>query len=527
MSPTLSEMQGKNYDVVVIGAGINGAATAFELASAGYQVLLVEKHDIAAGASSRSSRMLHCGLRYFETPNPVRTFARYPSRFINAMKMARASMQARKEIVETAPGSVKPFTMCFPLYRGSGIKGWHLDRGFGFLRALGGANPPLDYRKITKNFEADLPFARDLRDRDRLSAIATYREYVFDWPERFCVDAVLAAEQQGADVLTFCPARLGARTKDGKWRVELSGRDGQATVHCKLVLNMTGSWIDEVNGVHIDNDTTFPLIRGTKGAHIVVRLPSAYDGFGIATINRNGMPFYCLPSHDDYFYFGPTETPFEGDARNVSASNADIDFLLDEANYMLPALKLKRSDVAFTWAGVRPLTFDRREHMGRRSREIRELSDRGLPNVFAMTAGPLMTHRSAAREMLQRVSAVLKVPDKPKTLTPSYRISNAPCVSGDPISSDKLDECVRNSIANEHARDLKGILYTRTGIAWRGHLERSLVQRAANSAARLLKWHDERKRREVDEFLDYQRTVFRNATTNLAQDANVQSKMGK
>ena len=95
MPPKLTEMQGTDYDVVVIGAGINGASAARELASAGYSVLLVDKQDFASGASSRSSRILHCGLRYFETPNPLRTFVFHPLRLAGAVRMARAGMEAR------------------------------------------------------------------------------------------------------------------------------------------------------------------------------------------------------------------------------------------------------------------------------------------------------------------------------------------------------------------------------------------------------------------------------------------------
>ncbi|ORE95097.1 FAD-dependent oxidoreductase [Aurantimonas sp. 22II-16-19i] len=516
MQHELADIAGSQWDVVVIGAGINGAATARELTMAGYSVLLCEKGDFAGGASGRSSRMLHCGLRYFEAEAPVRAFGLHPRRLLQAMTMARAGMEARHEIATTAPEAVTPFTMCFPVYPESPVRPWHLDAGLALLKTLGPSEPPLEYRRITADFEARLPFAKDLRDRDRLQSIATYREYVFDWPDRFCVDAALEAEAGGATVLNFCSARLVERGPAGLWEIALEARDGStATVGARLVFNMAGTWIDGVNA-GAGEGSTLPrrLIRGTKGSHVMVRLPEAYRGYGIATLHRQGMPFYCLPSHDDFFYFGPTETPFEGDAGDISATEADIDFLLGEANFLLPGLGLTRNDVVLTWAGVRPLTFDADQPMGRRSREIHDLSADGLPGVLAMTAGPVMSHRSAARTMRERAEAMLGRPSRAVVREPApWRITkHAPRLSEAEPSGNLRRAALRRAVSDEHARDLKGILYTRTALAWRRHLARHEVEDAAASVADLLAWTPEQSAEAVDHFLAYQRTVFRAGT---------------
>ena len=525
MPPKLTEMQGRDYDVVVIGAGINGASAARELASAGYSVLLVDKSDFAAGASSRSSRILHCGLRYFETPNPVRTFALNPLRFAGALAMARAGMEARAELVERAPERCKPFTMCFPVYPESPVRDWHLDLGFRILRRLGPPEPPLAYRRLTKDFETHLPFASHLRDRQRLQSIATYREYIMDWPDRLCVDAALEAEDNGADIRLFCEANI-VRRDDNGWLVELADHDRGETadIHAAVVLNMAGTWIDEVNAVAATGEAP-RLIRGTKGAHIAVRLPESYRGYGIATINRSGMPFYCLPSHDDCFYFGPTETIFDGDATDVAATDEDIDFLLGEANHMLPGLGLTRRHVEFTWAGVRPLTFDAQQPMGRRTREVHDLASAGRPGIFAMTAGPVMTHLSAGREMRRAVEKHLK-PTRPAV---PRRVSTPHCRGTEFGVSKPLAEgrqaAFRRAVSAEHARDLKGILYTRTGLAWRRHLDRREVEEVATSVADLAGWSPERTTGEVDRFIRYQKTVFRTASDPVPLTATT-STMG-
>ncbi|MGL5733726.1 MAG: FAD-dependent oxidoreductase, partial [Beijerinckiaceae bacterium] len=445
------------FDVAVVGGGINGTSAARELSAAGYHVLLVEKSDLANGASSRSSRILHCGLRYFETRHPMRTFARSPSRFLGAVRMAKAAMESREELARLRPERCKPFTMCFPLYANDDIRGWHLDLGLALLHRLAPSGPPLDYRRIRRGLDQTLPFASDLRDRGQLKSIATYREYMIDWPDRICVDYALEAERNGAALRLFTKATLRERNADGEWVIDLTEQDGstdQATA--AVVLNLAGTWIDGV--APAGRASNRPLVRGTKGAHIVVRLPERYKGFGLATLHRGGMPFYCLPLEDDWYYFGPTETPFDDDADSARTTGDDIDFLLGEANHLLPGLSLQRNDVAFTWAGVRPLTFDQDQPMGRRTREIHDLTDRGLPGVLAMTAGPVQSHMSAARELREAVGKMLP-PSRMAPVMPPAPSASSPAPSG---SKPDERENYRKAVREEHARDLRGILYTRT-----------------------------------------------------------------
>jgi len=505
------------FDVVIVGAGINGTAAARELAAARYKVLLVEQGDFGCGASSRSSRILHCGLRYFETATPIRTFAGSPRRLQQALGMAKAAMMAREELVMLAPSRCRPCTMCFPLYDDNAIRGWHLDLGLFALKHLGSTKLPLDYRRPKARKNHLVPFQSDLRDREKLHSIAMYREYLIDWPDRLCVEAALEAERSGAEIRLFTKATLQQRDEENHWIVDLHGLDGTSQVRAPVVLNMAGSWIDEVMAAPMEKNIDardHRLVSGTKGAHFVVRLPERYQGFGITTLNRIGMPLYCLPLRDDLYTIGPTETPFEGDARDVFASDEDIRFLLNEANHLLPGLGLKREQIEFSWAGVRPLTYDKTQPMGGRHRKIHNLASKGFSGILAMTAGPVMSHRSAGRELLGAVQKIIEIPSSEnKTAAPVARDGGAPILL--PNKNPDIAP-LRAAVLYEHARDLSGILYTRTGRGWGEHLDEEALRPIAESVADLLDWDETEVSRQVALFLKRQSTLFRSGKSMTA-----------
>lgn len=467
------------YDALVIGGGVNGTAALVEMARAGYSVALAERGDLADGASGRSSRMLHCGLRYFETPDPIRDFGAHPGRFLKALGMAREAMRARAELAEDPKVATRPITLCFPLWRGGGLPRWQVRTGLGLLAAMNPGGPPLEPRMLGAGAARAHPIGRHLREPERLIGMATFREYLFGHPERICVDAALEAEALGARLFLGTAARIEGRDGNGLWRVSLDGR-GEALA--RVVLNMAGASADDVGN--------FPrrLVRGTKGAHIVIRLPEGWDDLGVAALHRGGHPFYGLPLGRDRFYFGPTETPFDGDPRDVHCTAEDMDFLLAEANYLLPGLGFSRRDVVQTWAGVRPLTFDPARPMGARERTLHEPEK----NLLALTAGPVMTHRSAGRTAARAVTD---------------RIGPAPGAPSADAQRPEADPVVR-AVRHEHASDLAGILIQRTGMIWTGLRPRDELEEIAARVAPDLGWDARQQARAVDDFLVLQEHRF-------------------
>lgn len=502
----MTELDGCVFDVVIVGGGIVGSSSAREAAAAGFSVLLVEKDDFASGSTSRSSRLLHCGLRYFEAPDPVRYFSRHPGRFLTSLSMARAAMRERREMVLTAPQRVRPLDFFFPIYDDGPYKPWQTDLAFGLLKRLAPNDVPLNYRRLKRDVALQQPIVAALGRPDRLRAAAQFTEYQFDWPERICIDAILDAEALGATVLNYTHATLGD-AQQGLRKVLLERSDGsKAHVSARRVMTMAGIWIDSILGA--SSAKVQRRVFGTKGAHIVIRLPDRYRGQGITTINSNGEPFYCIPWHDLH-YIGPTETTYEGDLNDIHVDVGDLEFLLSETAALFPGLGVTRGDVLSTWAGVRPLTYDPEHPKGNRSRILHDLSKDGLSGVHAMTAAPIMSHRDAGREVAAILRASLTPEGKVTDLSYAPRLpkkgANSPSIA--PGICYTLSD-VRHAAQHEHAKTLMGVLYRRSGAGLRHVFDDDEVVTVARVMGDELGWSDSKIGAEIERFKEQIHRLF-------------------
>lgn len=504
MRPSISTLDGRRFDVVVIGAGVNGASAAQRLAGAGYSTLLVDKGDFCSGSSSRSSRLLHCGLRYLAPGGSMWDFALHPSRLKTALTMARQAMLSRRQFVQTAPERVRALNFHFPIWRGGVYAGWQVELAMRLLEGLAPSDVPLQRRRLTPQEAARTPLVRDLRDFDRLESVAAFTEYQFDWPERIAMDAALDAERLGATIRNYTPVAGMSRSGDG-WRVSLADAlapTESAVVEAGVVLNMTGVWIDRVN--RAAEPKARRKITGTKGVHIVVQLPPECADNGVATLNRDLEGLYCVPWRGMH-YFGPTETLFEGDPDDIRPTEPEIEWLIGEANHLLPALNLKRKDVFYAWAGVRPLTYDPALPKGKRSRELHDLAEEGMPNVFALTAGPVMTHRSAGLEVLAAVKRRLAPSGAAQEVSHRPRLFPAEQNSPPLLTEDtraKLSD-LKFAIAHEQPTNLVDLLFRRVGAGWTRDMASEAAPLAATIMGEALGWSDERASREVEAYRAY------------------------
>ena len=501
---SLASLDGHDFDVAVIGAGVIGASAAQHLAAAGYDVLLVDEGDFASGSSSRSTRLQHCGLRYLAPGKSMAEFFLHPSRLATALRMARQAMQSRAQFVRTTPERVRAMTVGFPIWRGGRYSPWQVNLAFRLLEKLGPKDVPLDYRRLRPAEAAADPLLRKLRDHERLIEVAQFREYEFEWPERIAVDAVLDAARMGATVRNYTRCVGLAREGEG-WRVRLQDARApaeQAEIGAKMLVNAAGIWIDRVNAQA--GGGARRKITGTKGVHIMVRLPPECRDRGIATLNRLDEGLYCVPWRGIH-YFGPTETLYEGDIDDIQPEEEEIRFLLDEANHLLPSLRLTRQDVLFAWAGVRPLTYNPDLPMGNRSRELHDLGREGMPGALAMTAGPVMTHRGAGQEIAAAVRRRLAPSRAPQPL--SYAARRFPENQNSPPLLDDYTDIkladLRHAAANEQVTDLVDLLFRRVGAGWTAGMAAAEAERAAEAVADIMDWDAAERQAQVQRYHAY------------------------
>jgi glycerol-3-phosphate dehydrogenase len=512
---SLETLTGRTFDVIVVGGGVVGASAAQHLSAEGYAVLLVDKGDFGSGSSSRSGRSLHCGLRYMEPGeglpyiasggSPVLKFLANPKSFLAGCRRAKDAMTCRAQLVRTMRARLSQEKFYVPTWKGGKYKPWHLSAAFAILERLGPKDVPLDVRRYKRSAFMDQPMVRYLRDADKLDGLTSFREYRFEWPERICIDTVLDAERLGAVVRNHTPVQGLAREADGDWVVTLgdsvgadgTGEPGTAIVRAPLILNTAGMWIDRVNSLATEGAKR--RVTGTKGSHVMIKLPEECRGHGIIAEFRDGLPFYIYPWRDMH-YIGPTDTLFEGDEDEVRATDDEIDYLIDETNHLLPGLGgVTRSDIRFTWAGVRPQTTDSADLMGVRGRRLHDLAGDGMPGVLALTGGNIITHRLSGQELRAAVRARLSPSGSPAAL--SYDAKPFAPAPASPSLLNHWDGArlahLRQAAEREHPANLADLLFRRVGAGWTETMAREGAHKAAETVADILGWDDARIGKEV------------------------------
>ncbi len=380
--------------MLVIGGGITGAGIAREAALRGLSVALVEKDDFASGTSSRSSRLVHGGLRYLEH---------------GQLRLVFEASRERRQLRRLAPHLVQPLAFLWPLYAGARVPRWKLSAGLLLYDALAvfrnvGAHrmlPPAEVVTIEPGLR-----------RDGLVGGARYFDAATDDARLTLTNAIGAAEA-GAVVLNHA-AVTALRAAAGRvsGAVVLDGVGGQQIqVRARVVVNATGPWSDAVRALDSFEDehsSERAHVRGSKGVHVAVPR-ERLDNRGAITLlsPSDGRVMFVLPAKG-YTIIGTTDTYTTASPDDVRASWTDVRYLLDAANAFFPAARLDRSDVVSAWAGIRPLVATSASDPVEASRE--HAISRSPTGVISVTGGKLTTYRVMARDVLAVVQRELARP---------------------------------------------------------------------------------------------------------------------
>lgn len=511
----LAALDGADFDVVVIGGGAAGASATQNLAARGFRVLLAEQGDFGSGTSSRSSRLLYCGLSFLSPDYPLWRAILSPRDMLQRLWMARLAMRCRSELASTAPERVKPLDFVFPVKRRSEYPRWKVALGYRVLSLFGSAGVPLAYRHDPMPGAARTGLVSFMNPAE-LAGVARFREYQYDWAERICMDAVMDAERLGARVENY--VRVANFRREGEdWRVTLeegplpgrpaAPRNRWAEVRARYLVNTAGPWVDRV--LRQGPGTEARHVIGEKGINLVVKLPDACRGQGLETISSRGEPFYLMP-WGDYHFFGPTQTVFEGPPEDVRVLPEEVDYVLGEANRVFPSFRLGRKDVLYSWAGVRPRTSDETARV-QRLLSIHDLVKQGLKNAIAVTGVTIMLHREAGREIAAWVAARLQPTGQPGRLNPGARLlprDDGPAIGGVSVTS------LRAAAAGEHVRCLLDLMFRRVNMGWQADMGLPHTEAVAQSVADILGWDEGRITEEV---AAYRRFVIANFDPAIAR----------
>lgn len=370
-----------NYDLLVIGGGITGAGIALDAAARGLKTALIEKDDFAFGTSSRSTKLIHGGLRYLKQLE---------------FGLVKEVGSERAVVHRLAPHLVIPEKMLLPLSEKKGLGYWLTSIGLKLYDWLAGVKEEDRRRMLTK--QQTLRYEPLLR-KDDVKGGAIYAEYRTD-DARLTIEIVKAAAAQGANMLSYCKANeflydhgviTGVKASD-----QLSGNEYQ--VKAKVVVNATGPWVDELRDVNKSKEGKY--LHLSKGVHIVVPHERFPVKQAIYFNVDDGRMIFAIP-RGRITYIGTTDTFYEGDKDNVVATAQDAEYLVAAVNTSFPSVNLKVSDIESSWAGLRPLIHEEGKSASELSRkdEIFE-SQSGL---ISIAGGKLTGYRKMAERVVNLV----------------------------------------------------------------------------------------------------------------------------
>lgn len=368
---TITSLSEKQFDVLVIGGGITGAGLALQAAASGLDTGLIEMQDFSEGTSSRSTKLVHGGIRYLKN---------FDVEVVNDTVTERAVVQ------QIAPHIPKATPMLIPLYdeKGATFSPFRLKVAMDLYDSLAGVNntDAVNYEMTREEVAKRLP---DL-STDGLIGGGNYLDFS-NSDVRLVIENIKQAHDDGAVVASRVKA-VGY-TFDENGRINGVQAEDQITgesfdIKARTVVNASGPWSDEVRNLSADSSEEVYQMRPTKGVHLVIddsliKVPQpTYFDTGL----NDGRMVFVIP-REGKTYFGTTDTDYEGDLSNPTVTQKDVDYLLDVVNRRFPKANIKLEDIESSWAGLRPLIAGNSssDYNGGNSGKIQEESFNSLIDV--------------------------------------------------------------------------------------------------------------------------------------------------
>ncbi|MGJ8670274.1 MAG: glycerol-3-phosphate dehydrogenase/oxidase [Oceanococcus sp.] len=395
---TLQQAAEKTWDIVVVGGGITGAGIAREAVELGLSVLLLEQADFASGTSSRSSKLVHGGLRYLSS---------------GQFGLTAESVRERQALLRDAPGLIQTQGFCFPIYTGQ-KPGLGVTRiGLGLYDAMA-----KQWRARKLSWQELDDYAPGLSTKD-LDGVLYFEDAQTD-DARLVLRLLQEARSHGASVLNYVQVKELLRDESEHVigvQCAAAGQNSSLSIQANVVINATGAWAQALGG------ELAPKLRPLRGSHLLIKskrlpLPSALSFLH----PQDRRPVFAY-DWEGAALLGTTDIDHTDDLGKEPRITADeVQYLLDAARYAWPGLALTTDDVIASYAGVRPVVAGGADKPSDESRESASWQEPGLVSV---TGGKLTTFRETAREVLA-LALNRKVPRRPNIFDPQQTGAERP-----------------------------------------------------------------------------------------------------
>ena len=438
-------LESQHFHVVIIGGGINGVAVARECARAGKRTLLVEQNDFASGVTSRSTRIIHGGLRYLEH---------------GEIALVRESVRERERLLRERSHLVQPARFLFLLNEQSQRTAMKVRAGLWLYQKIAG-------RKSADLSEMELMRVQRTLDAGQKWTIFNYEDAQCEFPERLVAEWMTEAVEAGAVVRNHCEV-LAVDVAQGRargvlLRDRISGKDER--VDAGWILNCTGPWADRIcqrSAVR----TSKPMLGGVRGSHIVLGRFSGAPSSSLYTEAADGRPIFVLPWNEQVLV-GTTEVADTGDPGKTAPSPEEIEYLLRTVTKLFPKAKIAAHDIKYAFAGVRPLPHSPGNNASAVTRRhfLHDHTPDGAARLISVIGGKLTTAASLARECARKIG--LKVAEPGMVVI-------GPGRSLDPMLDQEVLEIARaGSVSEETARGI---------MEWHGGRAKDIAHMALVSA---------------------------------------------
>lgn len=375
--------------IVVIGAGIQGAGVAQAAAAAGYKVTVVEKNSVGGATSNNSSKLIHGGLRYLES---------------GQFSLVRECLLERQLLLHLAPELIQLKRFHIPVYKSTHRKAWQIRTGLALYSALSGFKRSGNFGEIPRDEWAS---HSPLKDEQLQSLHFYYDAQTND--QRLTQSVMYSAQNLGAELLLDAEVNAVDITDHG-CAVTLHHNGREQTLEAAAVVNCSGPWVNELlSTVHPSQKSlSLELIQGS---HLLIKnsaiehyyyLESPIDGRAIFA-----LPYQETPSCEKKLLLGTTETPFQGDPKNVAITSAEERYLIDSLRHYFPSIPIT-PNIDKYFSGLRVLPSANKSAFQRHRETLYQLDNNEVPRLISVAGGKLTSYRLSAKQVLKQLKRTLK-----------------------------------------------------------------------------------------------------------------------